>query len=88
MQKLVKTGKYTEINKQSNVKFWLNWIKFEAVSYLLSCTVYTYEDFAILKVLHPPPPHSSTPLHTNTRGFVMFKFEWQKQQKWQDYEFG
>jgi hypothetical protein len=28
MQKLVKTGKNTEINKQSNVKFWLNWIKF------------------------------------------------------------
>jgi hypothetical protein len=24
MQKLVKTGKYTEINKQSHVKFWLN----------------------------------------------------------------
>jgi hypothetical protein len=24
MQELVKTGKYTEINKQSNVKFWLN----------------------------------------------------------------
>ena len=23
MQKLVKTGKYTEINKQSDVKFWL-----------------------------------------------------------------
>jgi len=38
MQKLVKTGKNTEINKQSNVKFWLNWIKFGAVSYLLSCT--------------------------------------------------
>jgi hypothetical protein len=24
MQKLVKTGKYTEISKQSHVKFWLN----------------------------------------------------------------
>ena len=24
MQKLVQTGKYTEINKQFNVKFWLN----------------------------------------------------------------
>ena len=24
MQELVKTGKYTEINKQSDVKFWLN----------------------------------------------------------------
>jgi hypothetical protein len=33
----VKTGKYTEINKQSNVKFWLNWIKYGAVSYSLSC---------------------------------------------------
>ena len=38
MQELVKMGKYTEINKQSNVKFWLNWIKLGAVSYLLSCT--------------------------------------------------
>ena len=39
MQKLVKTGKYTEINKQSYIKFWLNWIEFGAVSYLLGCTV-------------------------------------------------
>ena len=38
MQKLVKTGKYTEINKQSDVKFWLNWIEYGAVSYSLSCT--------------------------------------------------
>ena len=37
MQKLVKTGKYTEINKQSDVKFWLNWRKYGAVSYWLSC---------------------------------------------------
>ena len=27
----------TEINKQSHVKFWLNWIKYGAVSYSLSC---------------------------------------------------
>ena len=33
-----KTGKYAEINKQSDVKFWLNWIRYEAVSYSLSCT--------------------------------------------------
>ena len=37
MQKLVKTGKNTAINKQSDVKFWLNWIKYGAVSYSLSC---------------------------------------------------
>ena len=37
MPKLVKTGKNTEFNKQSDVKFWLNWIKFGAFSYLLSC---------------------------------------------------
>ena len=37
MQKMVKTGKYTEINKQSDVKIWLNRIKFGAVSCLLSC---------------------------------------------------
>ena len=37
MQELVKTGKNTEINKQSDVKFWLNYIKFGAVSYLISC---------------------------------------------------
>ena len=35
MQKLVKTRKNTKINKQSNVKFWLNWIKYGAVSYSL-----------------------------------------------------
>ena len=29
MQKLVKTGKYTEINKQSYVKFWLDWRNME-----------------------------------------------------------
>ena len=39
MQKLVKTGKNTEINKQSNVKFWLNWIRYGAVSYSSSCTL-------------------------------------------------
>jgi hypothetical protein len=33
MQKQVKPGKYTEINKQSDVKFWLNWMKYKAVSY-------------------------------------------------------
>ena len=37
MQKLVKSGKNTEINKQSNVKFWLNRIRNGAVSYSLSC---------------------------------------------------
>ena len=37
MQKLVKTGRYTEINKQSHVKFWLNWIKCRTVSYSFSC---------------------------------------------------
>ena len=37
MQKLVRTGKYTEINKQSDVKFWLNWIKYGSVSYSFSC---------------------------------------------------
>ena len=38
MQKLVKTGKNTKINKQSDVKFWLNCIKYGAVPYSLSCT--------------------------------------------------
>ena len=41
MQKPVKTGKYTKINKHSDVKFWLNWIKYETVLYWLSCTVAT-----------------------------------------------
>ena len=39
MQKPVKTGKYTEINTHSHVKFWPNWIKYGAVSYSLSCTL-------------------------------------------------
>ena len=34
MQELVKTGKF---NKQSHTKFWFTWIKFEAISYWLSC---------------------------------------------------
>ena len=33
MQKPVKTGKNTEINQQSYVKFWLNWIRNGTVSY-------------------------------------------------------
>ena len=37
MQKLVKTGIFTEISKQSEVKFWLHWIKYGAVSCLWSC---------------------------------------------------
>ena len=32
-----KTGKNTEINKQSDVKFWLNWRKYGTVSYSFSC---------------------------------------------------
>ena len=32
-----KTGKNTEINKQSDVKFWLNWRKYGTVSYWFSC---------------------------------------------------
>ena len=39
MQKLVKTGKFSKINKQLDVKFWVNRIKFGAVSYLLSCNI-------------------------------------------------
>ena len=34
----VNSGENTEINKQSHVKFWLNWIEYGAVSYSLSCT--------------------------------------------------
>ena len=51
MQKLVKTGKYTEINKQSNVKFWLNGKKYGIISYSLSCTFLSMEEsiFYILK---------------------------------------
>ena len=30
-------GKNTEINKQSHIKFWLNWIEYGAVSYSISC---------------------------------------------------
>ena len=33
-----KTGKNTELNKQSDVKFWLNWMMYGNVSYSLSCT--------------------------------------------------
>ena len=42
MQELVKTGKYTEINKQSDVKLWLNWIKFWDIAYLaVNCSKFT-----------------------------------------------
>ena len=34
----VNLGENTEINKQSHVKFWLHWMKYEAISYSLSCT--------------------------------------------------
>ena len=37
MQKLVKTGKNTEINKQSDVMFWLIGRKYGTVSYSFSC---------------------------------------------------
>ena len=47
MQKLVKAGKNTEINKQSDVKFWLNWIKYGAVSYSLSCMYMSLENAKI-----------------------------------------
>ena len=34
----VNSGQNTEIIKQSHVKFWLNWINYEAVLYSLNCT--------------------------------------------------
>ena len=40
MQNSVKTGKYTEINKQSDVKFWLNWKKYGTVSYSFSRSIF------------------------------------------------
>ena len=43
MQKLAKTGKYTEINKQSQAKFWLDQRKYRTVSYALSCTEFKKE---------------------------------------------
>ena len=58
MQKLVKTGKYTEINKQSHVKFWLNWRKYRSVTYSFSFTkkLSTPGTFTIeLKQLRNPP---------------------------------
>ena len=39
------SGENTKINKQSHLKFWLNWIKYGAVSYSLSCII-------MLKTLH------------------------------------
>ena len=36
---MITSCKNTEINKQSYAKFWFNWIRFGAVSYLLSCTI-------------------------------------------------
>ena len=61
MQELVRTGKYTEINKQSNVKFWLNWIKLGAVSYSSSCTFSNQGEGRICPPLttRPPPPLSN-----------------------------
>ena len=45
-QAQVNLGQNTEINKKSHVKFWLNWIKYGAVSYSLSCT----EIFVVKKI--------------------------------------
>ena len=38
MQKLKNSGKFSKIN-QSDVKFWLDWRNYGAVSYWLSCTL-------------------------------------------------
>ena len=35
----VNSGEKTDINKQSLVKFWMNWIEYGAVSYSFHCTV-------------------------------------------------
>ena len=48
MQELVKTGKLSEIIKQSDVKFWVNSIKLGAVSCLLSCILFNISIFAII----------------------------------------
>ena len=41
--KPIKPGKYKEINKQSDVKFWLNWIKYGSVSYCILGVFYLFE---------------------------------------------
>ena len=56
---MVKTGKFTEINIQSNVKFWLHWIKFGAVSYSLSCN--TFKDVQTYPKNHPKKHHKKIP---------------------------
>ena len=49
----VNSGENTEINKQSHVKFELNWKKYGAVSYSLSCNTYykiTYYKITYYKI--------------------------------------
>ena len=68
MQKLVKTGKYTEINKQFDVKFWLNWRKYGTVSYSFSCTVY------LLKILAPSTVSINLELRWGIWANLVFKY--------------
>ena len=48
----VKTSKNTEIDKQSDVNFWLDWIKYGAVSYSLSCKESIFRNYLLHKGLN------------------------------------
>ena len=87
MQKLVKTGKYTEINKQSDFKVWLSWRKYGTVSYSFSCNAYfsrnyfTYTNtyffkklFYIGTLIHI---FQETILHS-TNSHYFLSFDWQE----------
>ena len=50
----VKTGKFSQINKQSFVKLWLDRRKYGAVSYLVSCT-HTFCEIMIINLYFAKP---------------------------------
>ena len=54
----VNSRQNTEINKQSHVKFWLNWMKYEHVSYSLGCSkiVYVSHLHKVYKIMHKDKP--------------------------------
>ena len=72
-QAQVNSGENTEINKQSHVKFWLNWIKYGAVSYSLAVPKYKPKLFSVYYFLVLKVVKSQRVL-----SFFAFSLEFQK----------
>ena len=68
---MITSCKNREINKQSDVKFWLNWRKYGTVSYSFSCTFLIYLTVKLRVLIRLVCKHMQAFIDCLWRGFSM-----------------